>query len=345
MIFNTFSITVAQRSRENALLRALGASRRQVLGSVLVEALIVGVLASLAGLAAGIAVASGLQMLLAGFGFEMPPGGAVLGPRTVVARDPRRRARHHGRRVRSGPQGGQGAADRGDARRRRGQHRLRVAAADRHRPRGAGPGRGRVAHRAVRWRRQPHAVGRTRGAARVLRCVRARSHRRLPAQPRPRVPAAAPPGHRRRARPRERHAQPQAHGSHRLGADDRRRPGRVHHHPRRLHQGLRERSHRPGLHRRLRHRVQRGRPRGVRSGAGRAHGRATRGALRRPGCAPAWRRSTATQELPALDPATAFDIIDVQPVEGSPADLGATPSPCSGTWPPTTGSRSATPCR
>ena len=84
MIFNTFSITVAQRSRENALLRALGASKRQVLGSVLVEALVVGVLASLAGLAAGIAVASGLQMLLAGFGFEMPPGGAVLGPRTVV---------------------------------------------------------------------------------------------------------------------------------------------------------------------------------------------------------------------------------------------------------------------
>ena len=84
MIFNTFSITVAQRSRENALLRALGASKRQVLGSVLVEALVVGVLASLAGLAAGIAVASGLQVLLAGFGFEMPPGGAVLGPRTVV---------------------------------------------------------------------------------------------------------------------------------------------------------------------------------------------------------------------------------------------------------------------
>ena len=84
IIFNTFSITVAQRTRENALLRALGASKRQILGSVLVEALLVGVLASLAGLLAGVAVAAGLKALLAGFGFEIPAGGVVLKPRTVV---------------------------------------------------------------------------------------------------------------------------------------------------------------------------------------------------------------------------------------------------------------------
>ena len=84
MIFNTFSITVAQRTRENALLRAVGASRRQVLGSVLVEALIVGVLASLIGLAVGVAVAVGLKALLAGFGFDIPAGGVVFAPRTAI---------------------------------------------------------------------------------------------------------------------------------------------------------------------------------------------------------------------------------------------------------------------
>src|SRR5581483_6718895 len=56
MIFNTFSITVARRMREHALLRAIGASRRQILVSVLLEALGVGVLASLLGLAAGLGV-------------------------------------------------------------------------------------------------------------------------------------------------------------------------------------------------------------------------------------------------------------------------------------------------
>ncbi|HWC10434.1 MAG TPA: FtsX-like permease family protein [Acidimicrobiales bacterium] len=84
IIFNTFSITVAQRTRENALLRAIGATRRQVLASVLVEALVVGVLASLIGLAVGVGVAVGLKALLAGFGIEIPAGGVVFLPRTVV---------------------------------------------------------------------------------------------------------------------------------------------------------------------------------------------------------------------------------------------------------------------
>ena len=84
IIFNTFSITVAQRTRENALLRAIGATRRQVLASVLVEAFVIGVIASLVGLGAGVLVAAALKALLAGFGVELPAGGVVLTARTVV---------------------------------------------------------------------------------------------------------------------------------------------------------------------------------------------------------------------------------------------------------------------
>jgi putative ABC transport system permease protein len=84
IIFNTFSITVAQRTRENALLRAIGASKRQVLRSVLIEAVIVALVASLIGLVAGLAVAAGLKALLAGFGFDIPAGSLVVTPTTVV---------------------------------------------------------------------------------------------------------------------------------------------------------------------------------------------------------------------------------------------------------------------
>jgi len=84
MIFNTFSITVAQRTRENGLLRALGANKRQVLGSVLAEAVAVGIIASAIGLAAGIAVAAGLKALLSGLGYGLPAGGIVFSARTVI---------------------------------------------------------------------------------------------------------------------------------------------------------------------------------------------------------------------------------------------------------------------
>ena len=77
-IANTFSIIVAQRTRESALLRAIGASRRQVLTSVVLEALAVGLLASVAGLAGGIAIASGLKALFAGLGFPLPTSGLVF---------------------------------------------------------------------------------------------------------------------------------------------------------------------------------------------------------------------------------------------------------------------------
>jgi putative ABC transport system permease protein len=84
MIFNTFSITVAQRTRENGLMRALGASRRQVLGQVLAEAVVVGIIASVIGLAAGVAVAFGLKAMLAALGFGIPASGIVFTPRTAL---------------------------------------------------------------------------------------------------------------------------------------------------------------------------------------------------------------------------------------------------------------------
>ena len=84
LIFNTFSIIVAQRGREMALLRAIGASSGQVLRSILAEALAVGVIASLFGLAAGVGLAIGLAALLSSFGLDLPAGGTVLAARTVV---------------------------------------------------------------------------------------------------------------------------------------------------------------------------------------------------------------------------------------------------------------------
>ncbi len=84
IIFNTFSIVVAQRIREAALLRALGASGRQIMTSVLTEAVLVGVFASLIGLGAGILLSSALKGLLDAFGFDIPAGGTVVTVQTVI---------------------------------------------------------------------------------------------------------------------------------------------------------------------------------------------------------------------------------------------------------------------
>ena len=84
LIFNTFSITVAQRLREIALLRTLGASRGQVLRSVLTEGLVIGFAGSLIGLGLGALIATGLQSLLGSFGIELPKSGLVLSARTVI---------------------------------------------------------------------------------------------------------------------------------------------------------------------------------------------------------------------------------------------------------------------
>jgi putative ABC transport system permease protein len=85
IIFNTFQILVTQRTRELALLRALGASPAQVRRSVIAEALIVGFLASVAGLAAGFLLAVGLQGLLKAFGIDLPSTTMQLLPRTIIA--------------------------------------------------------------------------------------------------------------------------------------------------------------------------------------------------------------------------------------------------------------------
>ncbi|MFA9446762.1 ABC transporter permease [Egicoccus sp. AB-alg6-2] len=84
-IYNTFAITVAQRLRESALLRALGASRRQVLRGVLIEALLTGVIASALGLGVGIALAAGLLGALGSFGLPVEGAAIVIGARAVVS--------------------------------------------------------------------------------------------------------------------------------------------------------------------------------------------------------------------------------------------------------------------
>ncbi len=84
IIFNTFSITVAQRTREFGLLRTLGASRGQLLRSVVFEGALLGVGGSLIGLLGGIALAPGLDQLFKSFGADLPASGTVLQTRTVV---------------------------------------------------------------------------------------------------------------------------------------------------------------------------------------------------------------------------------------------------------------------
>ena len=84
VIFNTFSITVAQRTREFATLRTIGASRRQVLGSVILESLIIGLLASLIGLGLGVLLAEGIEGLFRSLGVELPTVDRVFALRTVV---------------------------------------------------------------------------------------------------------------------------------------------------------------------------------------------------------------------------------------------------------------------
>ena len=84
VIANTLAITVAQRMRELATLRTLGASRRQVLGSVVLESLVIGLLGSVVGLVLGLGLAVGLIELLAATGIELPSTSLVFAPRTIL---------------------------------------------------------------------------------------------------------------------------------------------------------------------------------------------------------------------------------------------------------------------
>ncbi|MGP2437005.1 ABC transporter permease [Streptomyces sp. JW3] len=85
LIANTFTMLVAQRTRELALMRAVGASRRQVTRSVLFEAFIVGAVAAVTGLLAGIGIGAGLRALMGSLGADFPDGPLVVSPGTVVA--------------------------------------------------------------------------------------------------------------------------------------------------------------------------------------------------------------------------------------------------------------------
>jgi putative ABC transport system permease protein len=84
VIFNTLSITVAQRTREFATLRTLGGSRRQVLVSVVVEGFLIGLLASVVGLFLGLGVGKGMNALFVAFGIDLPQAGTVFATRTIV---------------------------------------------------------------------------------------------------------------------------------------------------------------------------------------------------------------------------------------------------------------------
>jgi putative ABC transport system permease protein len=84
VIANSLSITIAQRTREFATLRTLGASRRQVLRAILAESLAVGIVASVIGLLAGLALAQGLFALFNAAGLTLPNSGTVVKPRTII---------------------------------------------------------------------------------------------------------------------------------------------------------------------------------------------------------------------------------------------------------------------
>jgi putative ABC transport system permease protein len=84
VIANSLSITIAQRTREFATIRTLGGSRRQVLNSIVIEALVVGTLASIAGLLLGLLLAKGLFKLFDAVGFTLPNSGLTLETRTVI---------------------------------------------------------------------------------------------------------------------------------------------------------------------------------------------------------------------------------------------------------------------
>ncbi|WP_416874130.1 ABC transporter permease [Kitasatospora sp. SC0581] len=86
IIANTFTMLVAQRTKELALLRAVGATRRQITRSVLIEAVLVGLTAAVTGLLAGIGIAAGLKSLLNGpMDANLPDGPLIIAPTTVVA--------------------------------------------------------------------------------------------------------------------------------------------------------------------------------------------------------------------------------------------------------------------
>jgi putative ABC transport system permease protein len=84
IIFNTLGITVAQRTKEFGLLRMIGASRRQILASVILEAVVIGLVASIIGIAAGVGLAKLINVLFEASGIDLPGAGTVFATRTVL---------------------------------------------------------------------------------------------------------------------------------------------------------------------------------------------------------------------------------------------------------------------
>jgi putative ABC transport system permease protein len=85
IIANTYSVVISQRTRELGLLRALGASQQQVRRIVLIEAAVVGTVASLAGIAVGIGLSAGIRAIFSALGLSLPDANVVLAPRTIAA--------------------------------------------------------------------------------------------------------------------------------------------------------------------------------------------------------------------------------------------------------------------
>ncbi|MFG1998714.1 ABC transporter permease [Spirillospora sp. NPDC048911] len=84
VIYNTFSILIAQRMREMALLRCVGATRRQIFGGVLTESAVVGLVGSITGLLAGLGLGGGALALFNALGAGIPTAAVTLAPRTIV---------------------------------------------------------------------------------------------------------------------------------------------------------------------------------------------------------------------------------------------------------------------
>jgi putative ABC transport system permease protein len=84
LIFNTFSITVAQRVSEFGMLRTLGASRRQILTTVMVEAVAIGLLGAVLGIGGGFLIAKAINILFEAFGIDLPTTSLVMETRTVI---------------------------------------------------------------------------------------------------------------------------------------------------------------------------------------------------------------------------------------------------------------------
>ena len=242
IIFNTFSIIVAQRSRELALLRAIGAGQRQVLGSVLFEAVLVGLVASIVGFVGGIFLAVGLKALLGALGLDIPASSIVIPASAVIWSFVTGMIVTVVAAMLPGVARVADPADRRDARLQRSTApaRRRAAPCSASSSRSSGSallllglfGDSGLIYVGVGMARR---VPRRRGA---------RADHRRADQRRARHPDPEDQGRHRSDRPRERDAQPEAHVGHRGRAHDRRRARRAHHRVRRVgpHVGQRRAS-------------------------------------------------------------------------------------------------------